>query len=202
MAKVPVSVDREKLVAAIRQAEANGPLENQTALFVRAAELYNRNSPPREISHSVVYLRIREWKIEIKTQPGKKGRQAGVKLSDEQKAKMQAGRALAGPRGSKQMSKIKNLKEVFEEQRKSTPKEFHYLLEKAQAGSKVAALKIKCLDCAAWQRSEVANCGILGCGLYHIRPYKKVKAEVKEEEQESDINDIEVLADLDVENVA
>ncbi len=197
MAKVPQAVDREKLVAAIRQAEANGPLENQTALFVRAAELYNRNSPPREIQGGVVRLRVIEWGIDVKTQPGKRGRPGA--MSEEQKAKMREARALAGPRGSGKFKQIKNLKEVFEEQRRSTPKEFHPLLAKAQAGSKVAAVKLKCLDCAAWQKSEVANCGILGCGLYHIRPYKKVKIEKDESESKEDI---EVLAGLDVDNVA
>ena len=193
MAKVAIPVDRERLVNAIRQIEAGGPLKNQGVLWKKAAEFYNRGAD-RPITFSVVALRVREWKIEVKTQPGKKGRQGP--MTEEQKAKMQAARAAAGPRGSK--PKLKNIDEIFAEQRKSTPEEFHPLLEKAQAGSKVAAVKLKCLDCAAWQKSEVAQCGILGCALYHIRPYKKFK----ENEVVNAEDDSEVLSGLDIESVA
>ena len=193
MAKVAIPVDRERLVSAIRQAESGGPLANQGILWKKVAEIYNRGAE-RDITFSVVALRVRDWKIEVKTKPGKKGRSGP--LTEEQKAAMQAARAAAGPRGSK--PKLKNIKEIFEEQRRSTPKEFHPLLDKAQNGSKVAALKLKCLDCAAWQKGEVARCGILGCSLYHIRPYKKFK-----ENETTDADDnIEVLSGLDVESVA
>lgn len=195
MAKVAIPVDRERLVSAIRQVESGGPLVNQGVLWKKVAEIYNRGAE-RDITFSVVALRVRDWKIEVKTKPGKKGRSGP--LTEEQKAAMQAARAAAGPRGSAKRKKIKNLDEIFAEQRKNTPKEFHHLVDKAQAGSKVARLKLMCLECAAWQKGEVARCGILKCHNYQDRPYQKFK----EEAPVSNAEDIGELVDLDVENVA
>ncbi len=47
------------------------------------------------------------------------------------------------------------------------------LWERAMAGrSKVAAIKVKCLDCCGWQKEEVRNCQVPACPLYPYRPYQ------------------------------
>jgi hypothetical protein len=37
---------------------------------------------------------------------------------------------------------------------------------RAQNGSLAAILKLKCLECVAWQQSEVRRCEITGCALW------------------------------------
>jgi hypothetical protein len=51
------------------------------------------------------------------------------------------------------------------------PPEFHYLVDRAEI-SKIAAVKLKCLDCSGWVKREVRECTVKNCGLHHIRPYK------------------------------
>ena len=38
--------------------------------------------------------------------------------------------------------------------------------------SRAAAIKAKCLDCANFQRVEIANCPIEDCALWLYRPYR------------------------------
>ena len=82
MAKKAFVVDRAKLEAALNSAEVNGPLVNRSVLFNKAAILYNADNPPREITAAVIYLRVNEWGIELKTPVGKRGRVAGVNNPD------------------------------------------------------------------------------------------------------------------------
>ena len=35
-----------------------------------------------------------------------------------------------------------------------------------------AAINSKCLDCACWQRGEIADCLVTTCPLYPHRPYR------------------------------
>jgi len=34
-------------------------------------------------------------------------------------------------------------------------------------------IKLKCLDCSAWQRDEVTKCVVEQCALWAVRPYQK-----------------------------
>ena len=45
------------------------------------------------------------------------------------------------------------------------------VVDKAERGSFKAAVALKCLDCCAFQRAEVAACEITACSLHHLRPY-------------------------------
>lgn len=35
------------------------------------------------------------------------------------------------------------------------------------------AVKLKCLDCCCWDRTEITNCTVRQCGLWAIRPYQR-----------------------------
>jgi len=37
------------------------------------------------------------------------------------------------------------------------------------------AIRAKCLDCSAWQMSEIRNCNIVGCPLFVFRMGKNPK---------------------------
>ena len=45
-------------------------------------------------------------------------------------------------------------------------------------GNRGSAIKLKCLDCCAWQSREVGRCEIRSCALWAVRPYQtKVAAD-------------------------
>lgn len=53
------------------------------------------------------------------------------------------------------------------------PKVYQANYKSAISGkSRAAAVKAKCLDCANWQRVEVADCPVETCALWLYRPYK------------------------------
>jgi hypothetical protein len=47
----------------------------------------------------------------------------------------------------------------------------------AGEGSPRQIIKAKCLDCCNWERVEVANCTVVTCPLWRLRPYQKGAAE-------------------------
>jgi hypothetical protein len=54
------------------------------------------------------------------------------------------------------------------------PEIYHAIYEKAVGGkSNVAVVKARCLDCCAWQRTEVSLCPALECPSWTKRPYQK-----------------------------
>lgn len=60
----------------IEECEKKGPLSNQSALYKMVEDKYNASKGiPEPISAMVVKLRIEDWGIDIKTKPGKKGKQ-------------------------------------------------------------------------------------------------------------------------------
>lgn len=200
MAKPMTEVDRTKLVTAIRKAEENGPLKNLDALWVAACAIYNASNPPKEITKSVVMLRAKDWNLETKTKPGKKGRQAGVPLSDEQKAAMQAGRGARKPRAEK-FAADPVLQEGFKQLRRTTPERWKPLVDKlTQQGSMRAAVALKCLDCSAHQPVEIKLCTCTDCPLYAFRPYKG-KPEAGEVEESDPVDEI-LSEELELEEAA
>ena len=41
-------------------------------------------------------------------------------------------------------------------------------------------IKVMCLECVNWQRSDVAHCTAPACPLYHLRPFKAPVEDVAE----------------------
>jgi hypothetical protein len=171
MAKPMTEVSRNTLELAIRKAEIDGPLKNLDALWTSACEIYNSMDVPKPITKSVVMLRATAWKLETKTKPGKKGRAAGVPLSEEQKAAMQAGRGARKPRSEK-FAADPVLVQGFNDLKKETPERFKPLVDKLTAGSMRAAVALKCLDCSGHSTVEIRLCPCTSCPLYAFRPYK------------------------------
>jgi len=185
MAKPMTEVSRSTLEAAIRKAEEQGPLKNLDSLWISACEIYNSWTDRNQITKSVVMLRSIKWKLETKTKPGKKGRAAGVPLSAEQKAAMQAGRGARKPRAEK-FAADPVLVEGFKDLKKETPERFLPLVSKLEAGSMRAAVALKCLDCSSHQPVEIRLCPCTSCPLYAFRPYK---GKAGEDEQVNEVNE-------------
>jgi hypothetical protein len=80
--RTAVEVNRGKLEDAVKQAEANGPLDSLSALYEAVAENYNKMDE-RSIGFAIAKLRIEKWEIPIKTTAGKRGNAAKVKVNKE-----------------------------------------------------------------------------------------------------------------------
>jgi hypothetical protein len=182
VAKPSTPVDRAKLEAALREAEKDGPLANLTKLWEAAAAIYNKNPGVTPITFSVVLLRAKEWNIQVKTQPGRKG----GPMSEEHKAALLAGRGQRKPRAEK----MKDFASTFDALRRDLnahvdTRRFLPVVDAAEKGSLTAAVKLKCLDCCNWQTGEIKLCTANDCSLFPHRPYKPGAEEGDEAGDES-----------------
>jgi len=64
---------------------------------------------------------------------------------------------------------------TFAAQRTEFPRIALPIIQRAEKGSLPDAIKLKCLDCAGWERKEVRDCVIVACPLYPHRPYQQAK---------------------------
>lgn len=170
------SVDRSLVEKIIHTIELSGPVESGiTALCQKVAEQYNSTPGIAEpLSHSVIYLRIKEWNLTLKTQPGKRGRAAGFGGNK-------------GPRNvTTKAEKFANNPAIVshhEGLEKVIPERFLPVLEQVKEGSRSAAVKLNCLQCCAFMTAEVRKCTSQGsCTLWAFRPYQ---GKVEEDEDVS-----------------
>lgn len=187
--KTSAVIDRELLEKCIAEVEVNGPLASQSVLWQKSADLYNQRLPDggSPISHTVVYLRAKEWNTTTLTPKGMKGRSGP--MTDDQKAKMKEARQNA-PHKSKaeKLSHVGGADEHIERLRKHTPKQFHPLIDKLSKGSRSAAMKLMCLQCVGFERIGVRECGGKSCPMFLYRPYQHtdVDEDVVDQEETQD----------------
>lgn len=71
--------------------------------------------------------------------------------------------------------------------REAMPERYRATYDKAVAGKGLrAAVNARCLDCCAWQRTEVRDCPALSCPLWAVRPYCKTR-QIAAESQNSPV---------------
>lgn len=195
MAKTAIPVDKKVLIFALNAAECDGPLANRGKLWEAAAEIYNKQvGIAKPITFSVVSLRVKEWDLPVKTPVGKKGRAAGVPISEEQKLAMQAGRAKGG-----RAEKFKPFAAHFEALKSDKPQRFFHVIDKMAAGSMRACVAGMCLECTADQPIEIKHCPSNGvqapiCPLYLFRPYQAKVGETNPLDSET-VEEIEIADD-------
>jgi hypothetical protein len=185
MARTAVKVDRIKLVSAINEVEKNGPFRTRTKLYDRAAREYNSSvsDTSLEITPSIVMLRIKEFNLTVKTPIGQRGRRSGVKMTDEHKALLAAGRKnrVKGGRKAK-FEKNPQIRAALVDLKEKTPESYVSLVEKIAAGSMRAAVRLNCLQCSNYQRVEIKECNCTGCPMFAFRPYQNSVDEAEPEE--------------------
>jgi hypothetical protein len=175
MARTKLEINKDDFQKVVTDLESKQTFENPSALWkaVEATD-WAKGLQPRPLTAAVAYARAKELGIVIKTQPGKRG----------------AGGLTGAPRVRVPRSKkMKAFAETFQRLRKETPKRFLPLVDKAEKGSAKACIKLKCLECSAWQPTEVRHCVITNCPLYPIRPFQgKGKEDAPEEAVASGAN--------------
>ena len=187
MSRRSISVNRQLLVSSISEAEKDGPLANRITLANKVAEIYNSKTIAETVTHSVVTLRIKEWNLTVKTPVGKRGRAAGIALTDEQKAAMKNGRQ--GGRAAK-FAKNEDIQNSFESMYQRFDSAYKPLIDRAKNGSLKAAVKLQCLDCSNFQSNEIKNCACNHCPLYPFRPYQTSNVSTSTETEDIELEEI------------
>lgn len=84
MAKAAVEVKQDVLTKVIADLEAAKTFPNLNTLWNEAAKKYNETpGVPAQITFSVVYQRVKAWKLEVKTQPGKRRNKGTGEVTSE-----------------------------------------------------------------------------------------------------------------------
>lgn len=185
MSKTAWTVNRDALTSAVAEADNKKP-SNYSAMCKIAADLYNKkykSSDDREITFSVVNLRIEEFKIEFKTpkrkrecgprQP-KEGAQSGPDPFPTATA-TQRNRLTGNPRSITERPLPKALDgstDTIAILRKRVPESMLGLVERVANGSRAAAVKLHCVMCCGYVRKEVRMCIAYSCPLHPFRPYQ------------------------------
>lgn len=160
MARAKLEVNATEFQRVVNELESQQQFPNLTTLWkaVEATE-WARNIKPHPLKASTAIQKARELKITFQTKAAKKGRPGGFP----------AGSRVSRKKGVDKMSRYAD---SFARMKEEIPEKFHPLVERAEKGSKIAMIKLKCLDCVAWEYMEVKLCTCISCPLYPIRPYQ------------------------------
>jgi hypothetical protein len=161
VARTKLEIDKAEFQKVVSDLEGAQTFINPSMLWkaVEGSE-WAKGLKPRALTAAVAYSRAKELGIVVKTAPGKR-----------------SGGFSSGSRGVRvpRSKKMEAFAVSFAEMRADTPKLYLPLIEKAEKGSLRSCIKLKCLECSAWQSSEVRNCNIIGCSLYPVRPFQGKK---------------------------
>lgn len=148
MGRTKKEVDPEALKQLILKLESERQFANHNELFKTVgAEL--------KLTPSVIYLRVKEFDIPLKTPKGKKGNpNLGDVIKTGKKPKN------TDPKAAAALQKEAN--------------HFGYgaLAEKALAGSLKSCIKLNCILCTQNDKNEIRNCQVFNCAFFNVRPFK------------------------------
>jgi hypothetical protein len=165
MGRTLIRVDKQKLTDIIGSVEFTQQFSNRGDLIKEVSRKYCMQEGVTNVTPSVVYLRIKEWNIDLKTPRNKRGRKGGnpsigtiprvsrgIKFQSDDKVRIS-------------LTILNNI----------TPERFKKVADRVKKGSMKAAIQLKCLDCCDYQTVEVRNCTCNECSLWAFRPYSNRK---------------------------
>lgn len=163
MGRTLISVDKQKLTDIICNVEFTQQFNTRGDLIKEISRKYCIQEGVTNVTPSVVYLRIKEWNIQLKTQVARRGRKGGnpgigsiprvsrsVKFQSDEKVRIS-------------LTILGNI----------TPDRFKPVADRVKKGSMKAAIQLKCLDCCDYQTAEIRNCTCNDCSLWAFRPYSR-----------------------------
>ena len=183
MGRAPLVISKDELEAKLHELESSNQFGNRNELYAALAKTewaktrVNTTGRVIPLNPAVIYTRVRDFNIQLKTPVGKRGLPKGTKrMTRKEKTEKNSN----DPRliGIKQRI-------VFSaaNHRKSLKEPVTKLVDKALGGSKAAAIKLKCLECCCWVASEARNCKTFECPLFLVSPFtQKGNVELTEEE--------------------
>lgn len=160
MPRVKIPVDPQKLKLEIDQLENQQQFQNRSELF--AALAATDWAKRLNLTPSVIYLRVNEFGINLKTPLGKKGNPALKGGGGKRKERVAT---------SKVSKAITALGKLYKREK---------LAAKVLTGSLAGAIKMKCIDCTNNNTKEIAKCESIDCPLYLVRPYQSNKQDLED----------------------
>ena len=159
MSRKSIDIDKAALTDILNKLEAAKQYTNRLALFQDASNEY-QSARSLKISPALIYLRVKEWSLDLKTPVGKRGRQPG------------SGPVPQGERHKKlkNNTSLKAMRAEWSADKDAKP--FMKLIDKIANGSLKSAIKACCISCANFQREEVKFCQVTSCPLHAVRPYQ------------------------------
>jgi len=180
MPRPSVLIDKDAFISVINALESKQKFSNISALCNAVCEtdwaktLKNSAGNPVVLQPMTVRQRIEEFKVELVTQPGKRGNPgvAGIKREHKPRSEKFAASDLV----------TQGLKAI----RDATPHGHKKLVNKIAAGSLKAAVRLKCLDCVNYESSLIGDRSCLGCPLsvfvfVKLKKFKKGDGELEQE---------------------
>lgn len=133
--------------------------------YVKLCELVSdkyKSKTGKVVTAATIFNRLtKEWNYKFKCPKGKRGRISSNSSMGTKKSRAE---------------KYKNspeAKEHISEMKRDFPEEFHSLIEKYEKTySTNTAIKLNCISCVGYDKSEIRKCKLKHCPLWLLRPYK------------------------------
>ena len=172
MPRPTIQINKDSFTAIIADLETKKTYRNHSELFKDVSSVYNDKHQQDGITltPAIVYLRVKEWAVALKTQKGKKGRQKGEQLNTAGVTSV-----VRLPRGEKFASSDlarQSIGKLRQEVKREQKGRFLPLVNRLEKGSMKAAVALKCIDCCAGSTTDIKHCPCTSCSLYLFRPYQ------------------------------
>ena len=148
-----IEVDPIKFQQVIDDLENRQTFESWTRLFDAVAQTEWARSFPRPLTAQTARLRAEALGIRVKTPKGK----SCINM-------------VRPPKSTRSKRKVDPA--TVERIRDGFPSHFRSIVDRIGKGSLKAAVKAKCLECSAFQVSEIKHCTVTLCPLFPVRPYQ------------------------------
>jgi hypothetical protein len=153
----PIEVDAVKFQTLLTELESGQVFANRTELW-KAVEMtdFAKNCVPRPLTAQVAMLKAEEMKLTVNTPKGKRGRMKGEKppVTERKKKVFSLPMLTAGVPKEEQAGLVGTL-------------------QKAANGSLKARIKLNCLNCTNYDKTEIRECEIRTCPMWDVRPYRQ-----------------------------
>lgn len=163
-----IKVTKEEFQTAVETLEKTQPegkFKNRSALWHAMEEsVWAKTRQPVPLSAQVAMSRAKVFGTKINTPLGKKGKEKGQGPTNVVSRKRK-------PMADNIVTALMNGIPIAEDGKKIREK-YNGTVAKAAKGSLKAVIKLKCLDCCAWQQKEVSLCTVIDCPNWNYRPYK------------------------------
>lgn len=167
MSKKPIELNKSTVEQIVAKLEAAKTYPNRNALYKDIVDELVKNHGYKPFSSATIYLRVKEWNLELKTPQGKRG--GGLKGNPEAlKNWRESNKNGEGPKSRN----VDNTKPLIQFWSKEMNGKYLKLAKSIKRGSLKAAVKLKCLECANFQLEEIKDCQCTDCPLWPVRPYK------------------------------
>ncbi len=174
--RTPTVINKVDFQAALTQLETTQQFRNRSELWAAFSQTeYAKNHAIRPLQPQTAMMFADKENVSIITIKGRKGRLPGQGL-------------VASGQRRKRIIDSEYRINILKDMPKDQQEKLVNVIDKACNGSMKAAVKLKCLDCTNYQKSEISGCTIVGCGLHPYRPYRKALNVIeieKEDEKEA-----------------